>query len=225
MPPHTRQVDEPRVTVPPRPGRLRAVSRGRDGLDDVLDEVLGPVPDGGPGVTDALLLAAGAAALLAVPLAGAPPVAGVAGAALVLLGLALPARGLLQRRRGRGVVLAASDPDVGRLVTAHDRVADLVAAEPSDLAREALSTAHLAVVEVAALLGGRPPAGPDERAYCTARSSALERLAEALVREGATHEARHRELVARVVRELEETSGQSAPARLEELRRALVEDP
>ncbi len=216
-------MDELPVTVPRRPGRLR-VAGGRDELDEVLDDVLGPAPEGGAGLTDALLVAAGAGLLAAGPLWDAPPAIAVAGAVLLLLGLALPARALLRRRhRPERAVLVVADPHVGRLVTAHDRVVALVGTAPSDLAAEALSTAHLAVVEVSSLLQGRRPAGPAERDYCDARSTALDALAAVLSRRPVAEDVRRRELVAGALRDLEDATGQSSPARLEELRRALDE--
>src|SRR3954447_1727377 len=118
---------EPRLRVVPRtPGPLIDPSgppaREGDEVDDVVDELLGPSPEGSPGWLDAALLVGGSAlVLLALAVVDSSALA-VAGAILLLLGSILPLRSAgraLQRRRrdrrgaallSKGQVLDVSSP-------------------------------------------------------------------------------------------------------------------
>lgn len=177
------------VVVPARPGPLRRlddVDRGRDDVDDMLDDLFGAPDQRGPGIADAVLIAGGAGAVIAAQLASWPTPVTVLGVATVALGLILPARSLWRRagvrrrtRRigavvGHGMLLRTDDDLLRRIVTAHDRIEQGPArGEHGDRARE---VAHAAAHEVAGLLEGRRPAKAAEREYVAARAVALEEL-------------------------------------------------
>lgn len=174
-----RDGDDRIVLVPPTPGRLvRPGRHNKDGLDDLIDELL-PDTDEGPGPMDAALVAGGAA-VVAWSVLGSPPVAvTVAGVAALGLGCILPLRSgwrwLVGRRQARAALLSLDDPEVARLVEAYEALDDVPAT--TDAARAA---AHGAMLEVASLLDGRTPASDAERRYVAARTTAVEGLVAAL---------------------------------------------
>jgi hypothetical protein len=172
------------VVVPHTPGPLvgPGTATRRDGLDDLIDELL-PDTDEGPGPMDAALVAGGAA-LVGWSVIGSPPVAAtVAGLAAVGLGCILPVRSawrwFARRRRqaagAGGLPLRIDHPALARLAAAYESLGGLAATtEP------ARTAAHGAVLEVASLLDGRTPASDAENRYVGARVAAVENLAEAL---------------------------------------------
>ncbi len=144
----------------------------RDQKDQLLDEMFGPADEGGPGAFDAALIAVGAGLLLWGVIAGIGLLDVLGGIAL-LLGLVLPARALLRRRRRRrvpGRPLDVSDPLIARFAAAYDAIFR------SDNPARVIVTpvTHLAAVEVATLLAGAPPGGPAQRAYVGERVELLE---------------------------------------------------
>ncbi len=176
------------VVVPPAPGPLvrpdggPGDNRSRDGLDDLIDDLL-PDTDEGPGLTDAALLAGGAG-LVGWTMLGSPPaVATVAGVVAVGLGCILPLRAgwrwmgghRRSRRLARGVAMRADEPALARLVAAYGALDALPVTTAT-----ARAAAHGAVLEVASLLAGRAPDSERERRYVEARVTAVEELAEAL---------------------------------------------
>ena len=214
--------DDSVVIVPPAPGRVvRPGPRNKDGLDDLIDELL-PDTDEGPGPTDAALVAGGAAVLAWSVLGSPPAVAAIAGAAAVGLGSILPLRSAwrwLRRRRrsrSRSVRLRVDDAGLARLVAAYEAL-DAVPAT-TDMARAA---AHGALLEVASLLDGRRPASDAETRYVAARAAAVEALLAALraldaerpVADGAPPP----ELVAEAREELDALGGISALSRLDDV--------
>lgn len=227
------------VVVPDRPGQLlrptTAPARPRDDLDEVIDELL-PSVDGGPGAFDAVLVAAGLALLAWAALAGGPSWALAVGIISLGLGVVLPVRAAARaardrrRRRGhqalaaQGTPLDASTPVVGRLVAAHDRLVATAAAAPPDLAGTALGAAHDATLEVAALLGGRPPNPGPEASYVAARAEAVEDLAEALAGYRPSGDPALDDLVidpdlrVRAYEELDALGGPTSLSRLEDVR-------
>ncbi|MGB8861932.1 MAG: hypothetical protein WCC60_21935, partial [Ilumatobacteraceae bacterium] len=88
------------VIVPARPGplvRLRDLERGRDELDELLDDVFGEPDDRGPGPVDAVLVVGGLGAIIGGQAASLPTAVTVCGAAAVGLGAVLPLRSLWRR--------------------------------------------------------------------------------------------------------------------------------
>ena len=166
------------VIVPHRPGPLV----------DVPDEG-GPAP-GEPqagllGAPEIALTVGGGALLGAVLLTGLPRWLTVVAVACLALGLALPAHAALllaRRRRGerrrrdtfdRGIVLDVSRSSVRRLVAAYGRL------ERTGGAGLARDTGHLALTEVATMLGGRAPERAEEE-YVISRAEAVSALADRL---------------------------------------------
>lgn len=154
----------------------------RDGLDDLIDELL-PDTDEGPGPVDAALVAGGVA-MVGWSLVGSPPLAAtVAGAAALGLGCILPVRSAWRWFAGRrrraagpgGIPLRLDDQDLARLVQAYDALDGLAATTGP-----ARAAAHGAVLEVASLLDGRTPASDGENRYVSARVAAVEALVDAL---------------------------------------------
>jgi hypothetical protein len=190
--------DPTTVVVPVRPGpvlRLRAAGpgrrRGRDDLDELIDDLLPDVEDG-PGRADAALVIAGAALVAWGTVGSGPPAALVGGAVAVGLGCVLPARSLWraagrrrrQRRRrallGAGVALDVSTRAPARLVAAYELLLDRTGRLDPDIAGASVAAAHGALSEVASLLSGRPPSPGRELDYVEERAVAIERLAAAL---------------------------------------------
>ena len=161
-----------------RPG----TSKRRDGLDDLIDELL-PDTDESPGVTDAALVVGGTA-VVGWSVLGDPPVAAtVAGVAALGLGCVLPVRSawrwLARRRRGAaggsGIPLRIDHRALAGLAAAYEALDDLPATTGP-----ARAAAHGAVLEVASLLKGRTPASDGENRYVAARIAAVQALVEAL---------------------------------------------
>jgi hypothetical protein len=162
------------VIVPYRPGPLIEVPDG-NGSDEPPHRLIG-APEVG-------LTVVGGGLLAAVLLAGLPSWVSVVAVACLALGIALPAHaGLLivmrrhaERRREetcrRGTLLEVSDPSVRRLVAAYTR---LERTADAGMARDA---GHLALAEVAGMLGGRAPRAP-ERDFIACRAEAVSALAD-----------------------------------------------
>jgi hypothetical protein len=209
--------DDRFVIVPHAPAPLVRPGAGRDGLDDLIDELL-PDTDEGPGPTDAALVAGGGA-VVAWSLLGSPPVAAtVAGVVALGLGCILPLRSAWRwvagrRRAGAGHLLRVDHDLLARLIAAHDAV-DGVAAPTG----EARAAAHGAVLEVASLLEGRTPASKGETRYVAARVSALEALVAALqdLDDGGAP-AVAPDLVVEAREELDALGGVSALSRLDDV--------
>lgn len=179
------------VVVPARPGlpvSLQELERGRDEIDDMLDDVFGTTDERGPGIVDAVLVAGGLAALLAGLTGAAPTFVTVLGIAAVLLGAVLPIRSLWWRfgsaRRsarlgallGDGVLLRIDDSGIQQLVGAHQRLmAASAALAPAPRARVQEVT-HSALLEVASLFGRHVPVTQVDRIYVADRLRALQQL-------------------------------------------------
>jgi hypothetical protein len=215
------------VVVPPAPGPLLWPDgdRNRDGLDELIDDLL-PDTDEGPGFTDAALLAGGGG-LLGWTIVGSPPaVVTVAGAVALGLGCILPLRAgwrwVASRRRSKrlagSLAMRADTPALARLAAAYETVDGLPATTAS-----ARAAAHGALLEVASLLAGGTPDSDSERRYVDARVSAVEELADALrqivpgdpaVEEPAAVDP---ELLVAAREELDALSGASALAHLQDI--------
>jgi hypothetical protein len=181
------------VVVPDAPGPLREVpgDRAPDEVDEILDDLLGPADDGGPGVADAVLATVGGAAIVLGLLLPSPLAVGL-GVAAVLLGSILPARTLwrrVQRQRlvarqeevlGAGTPLRVTPGPVADLVGAHRRLFALVAERPDAVGAEERAAAHAAVSDVATVLGGSAPSSAAERELVTERAHALADLVSVL---------------------------------------------
>ena len=161
-----------------RPG----APKDKDGLDDLIDELL-PDTDEGPGPMDAALVAGGALAVGWSVIGTAPLPATVAGIAALGLGSILPVRSAWRwftgrRRRaatGGGIPLRIDHPALVRLASAYDALDGLPATTGP-----ARGAAHGAVLEVASLLDGRTPASDGEHRYIGVRVAAVEELVDAL---------------------------------------------
>jgi hypothetical protein len=174
------------VIVPHRPGPLVEVpdENASGPADGPADGPAEPRP-GLFGAPEIMLTVGGGGLLVAVLLTDLPGWLTVVAVACLSLGLALPAHAALLaalRRRGgprpweilrHGLLLDVSDPSVRRLVAAYGRLA-----RTSD-AGMALDAAHLALVEVAEMLSGRPPR-PAEKDEVIARAVAVSNLADRL---------------------------------------------
>ncbi len=214
------------VVVPSSPGpvvRLDSGGRGRDDLDDLIDDLL-PDVDGGPGWFDAGLLVVGAGLVVFALMVGAPTLVLVLGMAALALGCVLPIRAGWRRaearRRGRrqstilaaGIPLDVSSPATRRLVSAYEAVLRLDVA--GDEGAAAMAAAHGALLEAASLLQGRAPAPGRETEYVDRRRLAVEDLAAALALPAADIDAT---ALVEARAEVEEVAGFTAVSRLEEL--------
>ncbi len=222
------------VVVPSAPGPLRRLPGGRtpDEVDELLDDLLGPTDDGGPGVADAVLATGGGAGVVAGLVLSAPVVLGI-GVGAVVLGSVLPARSLwrqAQQRRlsarrtdvvGSGTPLRVSPGPVADLVAAHDALFALVASRPESVGGEERAAAHAAVADVAAVLGGGAPVGPDDTAFVSERAAALAALVAGISASGPSRspfddaELRRARLAAR--EEVDRIEGSSSADRLRRL--------
>jgi hypothetical protein len=231
------------VIVPARPGplvRLRELERGRDELDELIDDVFGEADDRGPGPVDAVLIVGGLGAIIGGQAASLPTAVTVCGATALGLGAVLPLRSLwrrvgsarrssrLQSLLGDGLLLRTDHPALERLVAAHERL--LNAATPlaaAPLARVS-DVAHAELLEVASLLGGRPPGAQVEVDYVAARTRALANLAATVAdpRVGDGESEQRRALV-EARHEVEQLSGSSSLTDASDLARALLgtDDP
>lgn len=179
------------VVVPKRPGAL-LVAPGevaeRDDVDEFLDDLFGEPTSNRPGTADVVLVVAGGAGVLAGLVGWLPGGVAVLGGLLLALGLVLPlsafGRALGRRRQaqevtqlmGTGTLLATSHPLTAELVDGYRRVYAHLDPGPEPAA-EALTAAHLALLEVAGLLRGRPPYGQAEEEYVARRAEAVTALA------------------------------------------------
>lgn len=236
------------VVVPRSPGPLLAAPGAvaeRDDVDDLLDDLFGEQSLDRPGTADVVLVLLGAAGLVAGLAGWLPTGVAVLGGLLLTLGLVLPLTSLWQalgRRRqaksvaqlmGSGVLLATDHPLTAELVGAYRRI--LTRLDPDPEPSEALSAAHLALVEVAGLLHGRPPYGQAEEEYVARRAQAVADLAEDLEATQTAAAARalaqgplEEEVRAAKVQALEEIEawmGGSSLDRLARLRRPRGVDP
>ncbi len=217
------------VVVPDGPGPLVPLEpvagggRGRDDLDELIDDLL-PDVDDRAGWFDAGLLVVGAALLVWGLASGGSTLAVVAGVAALTLGCVLPLRTgwrrVAARRQGRrrsavlagGVPVDISSPTTSRLATAY---AGLLVAVGGDAdGAPAIAAAHGAVLEAATLLGGRVPTSDREREYVDQRTAAIEALAAAF---GPTTGDGSPATLVEARDELDEIAGFNAVSRLEEL--------
>jgi hypothetical protein len=227
------------LVVPHRPGPLIELppERRRDEIDDVLDELFGEAPRDAPGAFDVVLVAGGAALAVAALVAGLPAWLLGLGVVCAAFGLILPlhhvwtrivrARSLRRVREvmGQGTLLDAAHSETRRLTRAYRRVERSAA---DGLAGDALESAHLALLEVAGLLRGRPPESPAEREYIAERAAAIARLADTLARPSAAEvteppidEDALRDSAVQALRDLDERTGSGSLTRMEHLNRLL----
>jgi len=206
------------VVVPRTAGPLVDVD-GRttdtaDEIDAAIDELFGTETDGSAGPLDAALVVGGLSlAGWSLLTAAAAPLFAL-GIGAVLLGIALPAHAVATdaraRRRatararavGDGLALDASDPTVHALVDAYGACLGAATAPGLPYARDAAEAAHLAVVEVASLLGGGHPMADAEVEYVRKRTQAIGRLTLRLQR------ARRSRVEARLDADIHRTSPQ-----------------
>lgn len=184
------------VVVPRRPGPVIHLDgdrsrRERDDLDDLIDELL-PDVDEEPGWFDVALLLVGGVLLLWPWVGDAGPIAGVLGVVALCLGCVLPIRTGWRhagRRRtrnrrdawlARGVLLDSSSPSVAALVRAYDDLFRLAGGSSPWVGGQAMPAAHVALMEVASLLGGHPPRSERQRAFVEKRARAVADLCDAL---------------------------------------------
>ncbi len=176
------------MVIPRSTGPLRHLGgRGRraDELDELIDELFGDATDEGPGLFDALLVLGGLAIVAWATLTSAGGLWIVIGGFALVLGLALPARGVVRvARRQRllrsqrramtsGYVLEVSHPDTSALVAAYEHLLDVAPGSGVLLADRALEAAHRAVVDVATLLHGEPPLADAQVDYVRKRTAAI----------------------------------------------------
>jgi hypothetical protein len=179
-------VTEPRparvLVVPTTPGPL--VHPRPERAPDELDELFGPEPDAAVGWLDGVLLVGGLALLLlALTVWDSTGLAVIAGI-LLFLGAILPVRAAARRlgargegsRRAKGLVLDVGHPLTARLAEAY---AALLAEPELPFRTEALSAAHMALIESATMLDGAPPATDVQAAYVEKRVAAIEALTQA----------------------------------------------
>jgi hypothetical protein len=181
------------VIVPRTPGPLRILglidARPTDELDEAIDDLFGPTTDERPGRFDAALIAGGLALGGWAMFADGGGLAMASGVILLLLGIALPARAIIRFIRYRGVDLErrraasagypldASSPTTVALVEAYEALFTAAAGpHVDDDTTDGLDAAHLALVEVATLLGGAAPIVPAEVAYVDRRTRAIREL-------------------------------------------------
>jgi hypothetical protein len=187
------------VVVPWAPRRLIVPAAGErrpDGLDRFVDELLEPDVDEPPRWFDVALLAGGAGLFVGGTAGASSADLAFTGAMACLLGCIGPARTAWrtrQRRRARrredgaltfGLPLVAGHPATAALIAAYEQLLE-VGALPgvTGAAQEVTVAAHLAVVEVATMLDGRPPGGVAEEEYVRQRATTIERLCLSLERE------------------------------------------
>lgn len=184
------------VVVPHRPGPLivldvRRNRRGRDDLDELIDDLL-PEVDEGPGWFDAAVVALGLGLLAWAWIATAPVFVTVVGVVALFIGCTLPVRAAWrsvgrsrERRRleallDKGLPLDLSSPGPARLVGAYEDLLGLADRSVPASGDPAIAAAHGALLEVASLLDGRAPGSERERGYVDKRSAAVADLVDAL---------------------------------------------
>jgi hypothetical protein len=213
------------VVVPVRPGPIVALAspdRSRSEIDELLDDVFGEPDNRGPGITDAVLVLGGAAAVVIGAVASSPVLIAI-GVGAVLLGSILPLRSFwrraasaksasrVQRLVGDGMLLRTDHPEIGRLVAAHDALVGPDSAVAPDVRLRIEAVAHAAACEVATMLEGRAPSSAAETEYIVSRITALKGLARAL-RDGSNVEGDRDRRVAMLDarREVEDITGSSS---------------
>jgi hypothetical protein len=226
------------VVVPARTGPLvplRDLERGRDELDELIDDVFGESDDRGPGPVDAVLVVGGIGAIIAGQAASLPVAVTVCGSAAVALGAVLPLRSLwrkggserrasrLQSLLGDGSLLRTDHPSVERLLAAHQRLLNVSSPLATTPRERVHDVAHAALLEVASLLGGRSPGPQVELDYIAARTRALKDLAATVTdpRVGDGETDRRRALV-EARHEVEQLAGSSSLTNASELSRELL---
>jgi hypothetical protein len=196
----------PGPLIDPRPQRQREP----DEVDELVDELFGPADDTPVGWFDGACLAGGLVLLvlsLTVWSSGALTVVAVI---LLCLGAILPVRALYRRLvsgragrrdaslRSKGLVLDVAHPLTARLAGAYGSLLETADAPDMPFRTEALSAAHMALIESATLLDGAPPSTPSQVAYVEKRVVAIEAFtraaaAQRLAEERAEQEAREAE--------------------------------
>jgi hypothetical protein len=226
------------LVVPARPGplvRLRDLERGRDELDELIDDVFGEADDRGPGPVDAVLVVGGLGAIIGGQAASLPTAVTVCGAAALGLGAVLPLRSLWRRvgsaRRssrlrsllGDGLLLRTDHPAIEQLIAVHERLLSVAAPLAKGPQARVHDVAHAALLEVASLLGGRAPGAQVEVDYVGARTQALKTLAATVAdpRVGDGDSDRRRLLV-EARNEVEQLSGSSSLTEASDLARELL---
>ena len=227
------------VVVPHRVGPLVSLDtprskRGRDDLDELIDDLF-PQVEEGPGWFDAALVIVGAG-LVGWGWAGnGPGIVTVVGVVALALGCILPLRaawrraqqGRAQRRRKglleTGLPIDASSPATAALVGAYEDLLELAnraGPEPDS----AIAAAHGALLEVASLLKGRAPTSERELGYVEKRAAAVAALVAALGELPAASESPADDLSAfdpdvlvAALEELDEITQFNSMTRLEEL--------
>jgi hypothetical protein len=184
------------VVVPHTPGPLisfdaAASGRGRDDLDELIDDLF-PAVEERSGWFDAALLAVGVGLLAWSVLGTAPVIVTVLGVLALTLGCVLPIRGAWrraqqhrERRRHedlleQGDLLDVSSPATASLVRAYGRLLDAAPRSGAELGDPAVSAAHAALLEVSSLLQGRAPVSERELGYVDQRAAAVADLVGAL---------------------------------------------
>lgn len=238
------------VVVPRTPGPLRPLGRAEergDELDQLIDEVFGPPTAEGPGLFDLVLVLGGVVVVAWSLLTAAAGPWPAIGAGMLILGLALPARSLLRAAGARraagqerrllrgGAALETSDATVGALAGSYEGLLHAAQLPGVDVGPVAIEAGHAALLEVASLLGGRPPLTDEERAYVERRTKAIRDLTSQLLKasrswqrarlaagEDVTAEARERAAaVVRAREALEAAAGVGAVEELDRIRAQL----
>ena len=183
------------VIVPTRPGPLvrpQDLERGRDEIDELLDEVFGTPDERGPGAVDAALVVGGAAAVVSGLASSLPAAVTVGGAVPVALGAVLPTRSLWRRLRsarrsrrlrsfiGDGTLLRTDHLSIERLLAVHGHLLTASATLATAPRGRVHAVAHSALVEVASVLAGGLPGPAVELEYIEERTRALVDLADAV---------------------------------------------
>ncbi len=179
------------VVVPAKPGPLlplAQVDRNRSEVDEILDDLFGDVDDDGPGTTDAVLLAGGAAAIVASQVVALPAIVLFGGFAGVGLGSVLPIRSGLRRLKGKrrdskiqsligdGRLLNKRPAPIKELVAAHQQAIAMSDDLPEFQQIRVRNAAHGLVTEVAMLLDGHELSTDAEDRYATDRLDSLRNL-------------------------------------------------
>ena len=233
------------VVIPRTPGPLRPLGEGEhagDELDELIDEVFGPTTAEGPGVFDVVLVIVGAGLIAWSFVSGGAGPWFAIGVGLIILGVALPARTLLRaagaRRAARrdnrilraGTALDISDPVVGALAGSYDTLVHAAQLPGVSVGAASVEAGHAALLEVASLLGGRPPLNDEERAYIERRTGAIRDLAGQLMKtsrawqrarlhDGTDVTAEAREHAAAIVQAREALEADTGVGALDELER------
>jgi hypothetical protein len=184
------------VIVPSRPGPLRDISVAKrgDDLDEVIDDLFGETTDERPGLFDVTLIVAGVGLVGWALVTNATGLLLPVGVIALVLGLALPARGLIRaaraRRRARahraalrnGYAIDVGHEETAALARAHTELVETIDRDRGQLETQALVAAHLALVEVATLLAGGPPVVHAEISYVAERTRAIRDTTSLLIR-------------------------------------------